>query len=49
MTIAMKNSGEGGTPPVGNESLQESNSLGNTVSLSNNCNSVIVAEMQCIF
>ena len=30
MTIAMKNSGEGGTP-VGNESVQESTTIGNTV------------------
>ena len=31
MTIAMKNSGEGGTP-VGNESIQETTAIGNTVS-----------------
>jgi hypothetical protein len=31
MTIAMKNSGEGGTP-VGNESMQETTAIGNTVS-----------------
>lgn len=30
MTIAMKNSGEGGTP-VGNESSQETSAIGNTV------------------
>ena len=32
MTIAMKNSGEGGTP-VGNESVQESTTIGNTVNI----------------
>lgn len=31
MTIAMKNSGDGGTP-VGSESTQETPALGNTVS-----------------